>query len=337
MKILFHGLKRHLHSDEKVIRGRDGCHSAAPQSMHIANKLAELGHEVQIVSFADYKIDIRKIEADAIFIDDIPQYSFLTAHYGFNKLKKYEFYLSHRGYTHAINMEWVSARADVIGFTCDTAMKKWKDRMGGNCFTCSYGFPNEWRYPPPQPNPYPEGKKILLLPGIIYSPWYIELLKRIAEELPEVEIHLIGSAISAPEFFIKLYDTPSPEIKRYIFPQENIFLHGPMMHGTFTHFIYHADLGLNFTKNVGDTINCKVWDYLAMGLPVISMPPGAVEEYLLKKTGCGIITDEERYIESVKKGLDTKFDRDNARAWMVENESYLAVAKRWDKKIRELE
>ena len=338
MKIIFHGLLRQLHTDEgKEVIGRDGCHSVAPQSMHLSNNLAKLGHETQIVDFAHSEEDIRDIKADAILIDDIPQHLLLTRRYGFEKLKKYEFYLSHRGITEAINMRWVTEQSDIIGFTCEIARELWKNLNGGNCFTASYGFPAEWRYPPIQPNPYKAGKKILLFAGIVYSPWNLEILNRVSKAFPDVEIHIIGSAVEHKDCFFKITGEPPAALKQFIYPQKNIIWHGPMAHGTFTHYLYYADLGLNFMKKVVTVVNCKVWDYLGMGLPTISMPQGQPIDYLIEEAKCGIITDESGYIEAIEKGLNTKFDREGAREWMVENESYYALAKRWDKKIKELE
>lgn len=337
MKIIFTGKNFHLGLQDKLEHGPVGAHSESYQPTYLSKELAHLGHEVVMWDCQNVQTELNNIHADALFIRGVDHLRLVINRYGYRKWKKRVFAFLDRGETQAINRTMLKEVADIIGFTCDSATDIWKNQIGTNCFTCGYGFPEQWVVPPPLPSPYRKDKKILVFLGALYDQTYIDTLDNIAKSLPDVELHIIGSRINGKAMSVSLKAPPDPCMKQVFFDADNIILHGPMKYGTFNHFLYYADLGLNFSPYVLTIIHCKVWDYLAMGLPVISMPTKNPENYLIQKTGCGILVNNgDDYIQAIKKGLETEFDRGKAASWMRENKSYKVVALRWHEQISKL-
>jgi len=336
MKIIFSGKNLKIDNQNKP-EIEISSHSETYQPTYFAREFEKLGYKTAFWDIGGYIENVNDIEGDALFIRGAEQLRMFVDRYGYVKMAKYMFCHLDRGDTKVVNCKKVAELFDLVSFTCDCATDIWKKHYSDNGFTAGYGFPEDWEFPLTAESPYKKDKKILLYVGAMYDKRYTEFIDNVAKALPDVEIHIIGSLLQTDKLYMKLKTTPQENVAGLIFNAKNIILHGPMKYGTFNNYIYHADLGLNYSPYVLMVVHCKVWDYLAMGLPTISIPKNNPENFLIEKTGGGFcVSDFDEYIKAIKTGLNLKFDRASIAMWMRANEGYGSVVKRWDKEIKKL-
>jgi len=335
MKIIFSG--KNLEIGNQNVSEIGGSHSETYQPTYFAKEFGKLGYKTAFWDIGGYIEDVNDIEGDALFIRGTEQLRMFVDRYGYEKKKKYMFCHLDRGDTKIVNCKKIAELFDLVSFTCNSATDFWKKHYGNNCFTAGYGFPEDWEFPPTAKSPYRKDKKILLYLGAMYDVKYTKFIDDVAKALPDVEVHIIGSRLQTDKLTISLKAIPQKITGKLIFEADNIVLHGPMKYGTFNNYIYYADLGLNYSPCVLMVVHCKVWDYLAMGLPTVSIPKNNPENFLIEKTGCGFcVSDFDEYIKAINTGLNLEFDREEAARWMRENEGYGSVVKRWDNEIKKL-
>jgi hypothetical protein len=337
MRILFWGNEDILASDEKTIYGRNGAHCEAQQTLYLAKAFQSIGYNIVISNPVRRIEQLKELNVDTVFLNNYNNLQYMCAMFGTKKVVDKTFALMHRGDCDAINRQWLKEYTDLVGFTCKEATDIWREQIGGPCFTQGFGFPDSWNTPPTQQNPYKPNSKNIVHLGTVSCEDSYKLIRRLAKESPSVYFHIISSFIVTGANEIYLQGIPEPELKHFLFPEENIILHGPIRYGTYTHYLYYADLGLSFSFDKQTAVRAKMWDYLAMGLPVISALENSPEGFLIRDTECGLFAnDHNEYADAVKKGLETTFPRDKAIKYMRENESYIQVAKRWDTEIKKL-
>lgn len=126
------------------------------------------------------------------------------------------------------------------------------------CHVLPWAVAGDWSWPPAEPSPYPDGKRIVLWAGRIY-PRAMPLLQYLEAHLPALnaELHVLRAPSMGP---VEIPDDTIPGT-----------FHGSMKHGTFNHFLYYANCGLDVGtwKHETPVVHCKVFDYLYAGLPVV--------------------------------------------------------------------
>ncbi|MEI6171716.1 MAG: hypothetical protein WCQ45_04465, partial [bacterium] len=157
----------------------------------------------------------------------------------------------------------------------------------------------------------------------------------------------------------------SEEIEHDLREIPNVHFLGCLPHGTFQHYLYYADVALDsgtaenvWKKPEGTDLlaeafvhsyrrtanNCKLWDYLAAGVPVV-IDGAAGGDELIKQTGLGTIVPvgyEKAYVSAVRKYLEESSSikmrllRDKAIAWMRENHTWSATVARWVENFRKV-
>ncbi|MDD3493998.1 MAG: glycosyltransferase [Candidatus Thermoplasmatota archaeon] len=186
-----------------------------------------------------------------------------------------------------------------------------------------WGFPTWWTMPPVTPNPYPPGTKNIVYAGRIEPGGRIrDIISHVARRFPDVGIWIITDCVV-------------PDIRNELTSFPNVTWLGALCHGTFLHYLYYADLALDTgIVTARRANNCKLWDYLACGVPVI-MDGTTGGDDLVLYTGNGAIVparDYEAYLDAVERGLSGQFtreQRDTTIRYMKENWTWEAVVRRW--------
>lgn len=186
---------------------------------------------------------------------------------------------------------------------------------------CQWGTPTYWEYPPSQPDPYDHSVRNIIWAGRLDAreAGRLRVMEEIYRRDPTVKIHIITQSIKKG---ILCAEQLPP----------NCIIHGVMTSGTFNHFVYYADLAIDMGIPRMRWLNCKNYDYLGMGCPVVAnRVPGAEP---IEETGHGIVLDtfdESAYVDAVFRGLNTDWgSRDKVIKYMQENNG-------WDKPAAVLE
>jgi len=301
-------------------------HSVQVTSNYLAKEFEKQGHEI-IFWDRSGSIPLIDIKADAVFLREIDKVILMINRYGYVKWQPKVFAFLDRGETDAINVGLADKIIDVAGFTHPLATKLWQARTKGTSFTCGYGFAEDL---PLGDNPYNEEKNIVYL-GAMYHWKYYEQLRAVAEHFKDATLHIIGGTLRVKKYNLILHEKPEPDIAKGLFPSGNVILHGGMQYGTFNNYLYYADVGLSYSHTTLNVLHCKVWDYLSNGLPTIVTPADSPEGELVKRTGCGYCVNHGDYIKAIDKALNTRFDRQGSIDYMIANEGFKSVAKRWEK------
>jgi len=198
--------------------------------------------------------------------------------------------------------------ANVLFGTHDVVTAQLKQRFSKfdiPIVTCPYGVAEWWEYPPPQANPYEPGTTNLVFAGRLEQGNKLDrgrlpIFREIYRRDPSIKLHIITQSVKHG----KLNPAHLPP---------NCVCHGEMQSGTFNHFLYYADLGLDTTTARNATwLNCKHYAYIGMGLPVVAhQTPGTEPAEELR---CGIILKEHdipTFVDAVFAALDVEWpDRD---------------------------
>jgi hypothetical protein len=115
---------------------------------------------------------------------------------------------------------------------------------------------------------------------------------------------------------------------------------GPFKHGTFEHYLYYADVAIDSSLGPAQhVINCKQYDYLGAGLPIVCEP---VPAYELMRAQChGIVLlfhpdNQHEYLVALSQALHTKWANEDVRKWMQENHTWTHRARQVNEKIQTL-
>ena len=80
--------------------------------------------------------------------------------------------------------------------------------------------------------------------------------------------------------------------------------------------------------------NCKIWDYLAMGTPIISDQVAGGTE-LIEQTGCGIVVETEPFSDAVIRAKNIQFPRAETRTFMRQQHTWEVTVDGWIHHLRE--
>jgi hypothetical protein len=202
-------------------------------------------------------------------------------------------------------------RAFAIGSTTALLAAKMKRRFPqARHFLSTYGFEDYGALPLP-PDPYPLlHKPILLFVGRMTerAGTKLEEIAQIGSQDWEVWIASLflegwltghqnecGNALSDAErsrFFPHLHFCSD------VIPWVEGGGHGPIYRKDLYRFLYHARIGLNFVHAIGPFLYCKIYDYLAAGLPVLT-EYGAPNSGDILQLHAGQIIDPSTWRDSI--------------------------------------
>ena len=203
-------------------------------------------------------------------------------------------------------------KAAGICFTRKEAMNTFKAKFGGkNLWHLPWGFPDWWTTPPTLPNPYAPNTKNIIYAGRLMSGPLPKRLNEIAKQFKDVQVNVITN-------------TPYKNCSQFM-KEPNINFIGSKVHGTFNNYIYYADLAIDMSLSYKkESNNCKIWDYLALGCPIVTDYPLGGDE-IIHATGNGILVpfrQREIYMEAVKKVLNSNYPREKTIEYMRNNYAY---------------
>lgn len=216
-----------------------------------------------------------------------------------------------------------------VCFTRPEAMEKFRAENGDfNYWLAPWGFPDWWSAPPVKPNPYPKDGKL----HVVYAgrcPWNSRMpdyIEKLTKAHPDVVVHMIT------DVGVLQHDPRNKSIVTRFERNPQVDFVGSRIHGTFLNYLYYADLAID-TGIVPQlwANNCKIWDYLAMGVPVVTNhETGGME--LIRETGCGVISpgvDAKSWLEGFSKARSMKFPRGDTIRWMRENHAWDVIIDGW--------
>lgn len=105
--------------------------------------------------------------------------------------------------------------------------------------------------------------------GILQDRIDVELLKNIAQEIPDASLVLAGPVWK---------NFPKQELEKY----NNVYFTGPVSYAEIPNFYAGFNVGIIPYKNnefIKSTNSMKFYEYLASGLPVVSTPSGGIEKF----------------------------------------------------------
>lgn len=222
-----------------------------------------------------------------------------------------------------------------VCFTRRESMDRFREENGPfNYWLAPWGFPDWWPTPPAKPNPYPDDGKV----HAVYAgrcawdsrmPSYI---KQLTQTRPDISIHVISDVGTLT------HDIRNKRVVEEFLRNPNVDFVGSKIHGTFLNYLYYADLALD-TGIIPQrwANNCKIWDYLSMGVPVVTNHDSGGME-LIRETGCGLIadgTDPALWIEAVEKSTSMQFPREETIQFMFREHAWNVVIDRWIEKFKE--
>lgn len=220
-------------------------------------------------------------------------------------------------------------------------------------WVAEWGFPDWWEFPPRKLSPYEPGTKNIVFAGRMGEGVHHRRIELVARAIPEAHVWVIANI---PAEF-------GDGIEHDLRQIPNVHFLGRLPHGTFLNYLYYADVALDsgtaeslwtqgplndpraeaWTHSFRRTVNnCKLWDYLAAGVPVV-MDGAAGGDELLRESRLGMIVplgDHKRYVDAVKHLLNTSdtphmiLVRRNTIRWMRENHTWGATVSRWADKFK---
>jgi glycosyltransferase involved in cell wall biosynthesis len=231
-----------------------------------------------------------------------------------------------------------------VCFTRQEALDGWRVRYGKHRheWIAPWAVPEWWQLPPQKPNPYkPEAKNVVYAGRIELSGHIDKFICAVAKALPDVNIHIISSFLDRNIWDNTLQAEKHADLADRLRSFSNIHIHGSMIHGTFLHYLYYADCALDTGIFPGrDANNCKIWDYLACGCPVVTDGRFGGDD-LIEESGFGTVVpmhDLSAYVEAVKrwterwhgeKKEDWTLAKRAAIQWMRNKHSWEATAAKW--------
>ena len=223
-----------------------------------------------------------------------------------------------------------------ICFTRSEAMQKFRSENGDhNYWVAPWGFPEWWSTPPSKPNPYSysNGKFHVVYAGrCSWDSRMPEYISRLTKAHPDVTVHIIS------DVEVLQHDDRNRKVVSAFKANPNVNFIGSRIHGTFLHYLYYADLAID-TGIVPQkwANNCKIWDYLAMGVPVVTNHnTGGME--LIESTGCGVIAPGVgvgEWLDAFSKARTMKFPRDETIRWMKDHHAWDVVVDKWVDRLKQ--
>jgi len=218
-------------------------------------------------------------------------------------------------------------------------------------WVAEWGVPDWWIFPPERPNPYELQTKNIVYAGRLTADHRVYgWIRDAADAFRDATVWVIANVEPGHE-----------GIERDLVQIPNVRFLGRMPHGTFQHYLYYADVALDAgasgekwtedRKNeranaagwVHDYIrlvnNCKLWDYLACGVPVV-LDDAAGGDELIQATGLGTIVLRDDYcsymaaVEDYLKDPVGRSARDSAIQFMKEHYTWSATVARWVETFR---
>jgi glycosyltransferase involved in cell wall biosynthesis len=194
-------------------------------------------------------------------------------------------------------------------------------------WVAEWGVPDWWTFPPVKPNPYEPGTKNIVYAGRLTATHRVyQWIREVAAAFPYATVWVIANVEPGHE-----------QIEHDLAQIPNVRFLGRMPHGTFQHYLYYADVALD-SGTAGEARlvnNCKLWDYLACGVPVV-MDGATGGDELVKATGLGTIVPKDDGLEYraavewyLNEPVAPRTMRDGAIRFMKENHTWSATVACW--------
>lgn len=209
-----------------------------------------------------------------------------------------------------------------ICFTRPEALRAFESKWGaGNYWVAPWAVPDWWTFPPMKRSPYEHGTRNAIYAGRLErGSWLINRIISVAERFPDLHVWVISDCADSADH-VRMDEVP------------NVHMLGGMTHGTFLNYIYYADVALDSGIVPSRRANnCKIWDYLAAGTPVVIDGNTGGDE-LITETGCGVMVEHGNmgaYMAAVQGILESKHTlKQQTIAHMKSNHTWLATVQQW--------
>lgn len=164
----------------------------------------------------------------------------------------------------------------------------------------------------------------------------VYLMRDIMEKLgDEYELHIFPGRFTIPGFDFKVF---SPKNGRHLqFLRDTVFanstnviIHFPYRHHDRWKYLYHADIGLDFSpvrpKNIkAKPGNAKLLDYCSTGLPIVT-EKNVNNSHLVEVGKNGILLDgvatADDYVQAIQQLKNTPIDREYAQKQTIESSNW---------------
>lgn len=311
-------------------KGPDGAHGGCSMGPEFVAELNRLGHDAECWNYwheVEDGVTIEEAYDCVIFFDNNMYKLWCEVVKGWDWERKLSVCWMHLVHLEAAQSLEISQRCQLLGLTSQELRCELEELVPGR-----EDFLWQWAtttrsFPPPQPNPYRTDKKIIL--------WCGRLGERAAQILQELALYT--DQLQAELHIIS--QTVGPGCWPYAGePPKNAILHGAMKHGTFDHFLYYADAAIDTALGPDQrVINCKQYDYMGAGLPIVcERVPGSelMAEQLHGHRLPFRMDNGFAYVTALSQVLHTVYAREPVRQWMQQHHTWRKRAQLVDEKIR---
>jgi hypothetical protein len=309
---------------------QDGAHGGCSMGREFVAELNRLGHDAECWNYW-HEVEDGVSQADAfdcvIFFDNNMYELWKKVVKDWDWEKKLNVC-----WMHLVNLERpqsieIATRCQLVGATCYELICELEDLVPS-----AKPFLWEWAtttrmFPPPQPNPYRTDKKIMLWCGRLgeRAAKLLQGISNYADQL-QAELHVISQTVGPDNW-------PYPGA-----PPKGAILHGAMKHGTFDHYLYYAHAAIDCALGPGQrVINCKQYDYMGAGLPIVCEPVPGYGLMLMHHFGSALpfhADNADAYASALRRELYAVYDRHHIRTWMQRGHTWTNRARLIHEKIQ---
>lgn len=313
MRIAYAGsLPRTPVDPTRLERGQDGAHGGCSMGHEFVAELCRQGHQAELWNFWDETEDHEPTDEayDAVFFFDNNMYELWKKVVPcWNWAEKLSICWMHLVHLEAGQSREIASNCKLLGVTNGRLQDELTELLGvpDRAFVLPWATTTR-SFPPPQKSPY-GSKPVILWCGRIGGR-AANLLKCLGELIGgTMEIHIISATVNEAGDSWPYGDLPKGSV-----------WHGPMKHGTFDHYLYYADVAID--QSLGSdqrVINCKQYDYLSAGLPIVCEQVPGCELMRLNKHGVIVpfqTLNASSYEAAIKFCLRQQWNRDAMRQFM---------------------
>lgn len=336
MRIVFAGPLPTSSPKEGVVeRGDDGAHGGCSMGPEFVAELNRLGYDAELWNFWHTVEEGALVEDayDAVFFFDNNMYELwkrVVPNWDWKRKLSI-------AWMHLVNLEpgqsaEICERCQIVGMTSPQLAAEHQElALPGQPIILPWATTTRNLTCMMSPYRHVEALPVLLWCGRI-GERAAHLLHNIFNELAvDLQLHVISATCNEQK-------TSWPD--NYVEFPRAAHWHGPMKHGTFDHYLDYATLALDASLGPDQrVINCKHYDYLGAGLPMVCEPVPSFE--IMQSLGHGIVVPFERnnwraYVEAIRKALTIDWDRDRVRAYMQEHHTWTQRARQVHEQIKTL-
>lgn len=308
----------------RLERGQDGAHGGCSMGHEFVKELQAQGHEAELWNFWDVTEDQEPTEEayDAVFFFDNNMYELwkkVVPNWDWEK--KLSICWMHLVHLEAGQSREIMRNCKLVGVTNTRLLSELEELVGDES---KRAFVLPWatttrRFPPPQSNPYvspyDRQQPTLLWCGRIGGR-AANLLKGLGDLVGDkMKLHIISATVNEAGDSWPYGDLP-----------KNAVWHGPLKHGTFDHFLYYADVAIDQSLGADQrVINCKQYDYISGGLPIVCEQVPGCEIMRMKKHGVVVPfapNNASNYAAAIDFCLRQDWDRNAVRQFMQANHTW---------------